>query len=337
MSNKTDAPKSDQLDTWLRELEVGRVLRIGSPQTELISGEIKLLGWRANYSTPIPLPHLAEFLKRTHDEFTDALPEGYERLKKLESSLQDRLLKLFDTVKEQESQIDELRATVYRFKKLADRFATLEEAEAEQGLPEGLRSLAPHNEELDEVPQDLPLYVTDSEAFGGTSEGTQICLLRTDSPLRVAAFARLVRLRLKEKYGRVYRVFAVGRIRYRILARVLAHFEITGIPPAELTSEEAQEEAEAMQDEGKRRGRPPAGDPAKRKEVVEELLSKPAFWHFSGRHKGKPNYKALFQHVSKHHPEAFNIGSSGIRKMTEKRNIDLDALREAVKAPPPDE
>jgi len=333
MTEKTNGIESAQLNQWLDELDVGKVLGHRANSTNRILGDLESLGWTVNYPVPIPESHLHLLIKSTHDGFREAISEDYLKLKELKRSLSSRMARMVDTVTEHRSQVEQVETIGQHFQELADSYSTLEKVEAHRGVPEGLRSLEDLYEE-DEVVEDLPTYAIDPDAFGGEKRDGWICFLRSDSPLRVAAYVRLLRRRLTNEYTPFYRVFAVGLLRLRILKHVLAYFEITGHPPPEITIEEAQAEAKALRKGGKR-GRPPKGDPEKQREIIEELLSRQAFWHFTGPHQGKPTYKALRKHVAQFHSEDFKVEPDALRKKIKRWDLDLDSFRDEVGAPPP--
>ena len=345
MSKTPTEPDEKSLDHWLENLDLptgngGNTARLA---LSLHKFEQIIPGSEPHF-VPVPEPYLERLIKKTHDEFREALPDRYLHLRELESSLAARVDSFAQSARELQSRIDKATARMDEFRSLSEAVDTLGELPHEEP-PDGLNSALQYYPEKVDVDnfEDLPVFMSDPEQFGaGVSDWT--CFIGSDSPLRVAALARINRKSLREQYRPVYRAFAVGELRLQILRHVLQRFEITGVTPSPISDEDAKATAESIRKTAKG-GRPPkvadGRDPSERRPIIVELLYDKENWHWDSNHIGSPKWgkiadlafdrdPGLFHGNPKSYPDTHRFGISDTRikqLVNNKWDIDLEGIR----------
>jgi len=341
----SNSDKTDEFENWLGSLDTGRHYRDSDAYMSLVYEQISsdLRGHHPPGKSPrsdtpvhasLPRGRFEEVVHVTRKSFVEALENGEtKRLRRLEESLPTRLEVLQEEVSELSQRIDSVDNVQDRFSELDEQYDSLDEAAGANVMPEELE------------PHGLDYLATGS--LGGEVDFP--IYLGEESPLRVAAHARLIGQKLCKERKPKRVAMAVGRLRLRILQYALSHFEITGRPPKKLSEHEVKKEAEKRREESKKEqaeagskgGRPPKvaehRDVSERDPAINKRLKSPAFYKKTEggnlrTRDGKPLVDWQEMRDSIDEDLFLSAGPDAVRAhANSSSNVDLDEKRQQMK------
>lgn len=331
---------SDDLRNWIEGLDTGQHYAESDVYRDLVFRQIMPSAREHKLDQPVLVPEgrFEELVCFTQNYFGDLVSNGKDsRLQNLKEGLPRRLESLSGEIEELTTRIESLCKIMDQFRGLDSRFETLDGAAKEDEFPE---SILRHEASDGTSPQGFEAVYDASQLFNNE---VKCSVYRGDrSPLCIALDARMPLKNLREERLTKRKAYAVGKLRLKILNYVLAHHQITGLPPEKLTLEGAEEEAENARDEAKSTGGRPGGvaedrDIEERYDLLDEWLAIPAFWKIENGEPKKPDFAGIYESARKEHKDLFlnkkedkPIGKSAVRKYIE-RNFDVDLKREKVR------
>jgi len=324
---------SDDLRNWVEDIDTGQHYTQSNIYRDLVFRQNKLSTREHRFDQPVLVPEgqFEELVYSTRKHFVEVVSDGGDHLlRDLEETLLKRLDSLTSEIDELTTRIESLCKVRDQFRDLDSRFETLDDAGVEDELPE---SVLRHETSEGAGTQEFEAVYDASQLF---ENGIEWPVYRGDnSPLRVAAHARMPLTNLREERLAKRKAWAVGKLRLRILKYVRAHYQITGFPPKELSLEDAEEEAENAREETKNTGGHPGGvaesrDIEERYDLLDEWLEYPAYWKIENGEPKTPDYSAIFESGRREHIGLFHVDKSAVRKYI-KRNFDLDSKQKKVR------
>jgi len=333
----------DDLRNWVEDIDTGQHYTQSNIYRDLVFRQNKLSTREHRFDQPVLVPegHFEELVRSTRNHFVEVISDGEHRdLQDLEETLPKRLDSLTSEIEELTTRIESLCKIRDQFRDLDSRFETLDDAAVENELPE---SVLRHETSEGAGTQEFEAVYDASQLF--ENEVGWPVYRGDNSPLCIAAHARMPLANLREERLAKRKAWAVGKLRLRILKYVRAHYQITGFPPKKLSLEDAEEEAEnacenARKETGASKGgRPPmvsgewedyARDEIKdiRDAELNHMLSSPAFHSLTDDGEVETNWTDIEESME----EGLFSSPAAIRQHVDRSdNIDLEEKKKEVR------
>lgn len=337
----SDPSSSDDLESWLKELDTGCHYRETEAYLEPVFRQVRLSSRKTRFEAPILIPEgkFEKLVWRAHNRFVEWLSNGNHRqLEQLESRLPERLETLSEEIQNLTERIDDLMEIRDHFSTLDERFATLDEASESDALPDEMGRY--------EVSGEVVTFEAVHDATDLFGREVEWPVYKGNSaPLRVAAHARMPLNTLRSERLPKQKARAVGRLRLRILEYLRTRYQMTGVIPQERSEEEfadeiqdSRENAQKRRDES-RGGRPPmvSGDWADlnrdeiqdiRDERLNHMLSSRAFHSLTDDGEVRTSWTQIEESIDE---DLFSSAAAIRQHVNRSDKIDLEEKKEEVR------